>query len=216
MRETKMAAVFLQRLCAGTVMLGLLLCAPGALAAQTAQTADLSLRLDIPEEIGLEVDGEFVFDLSRAVAGQGQDACVDRFPPAPGCPIAFYFPTSATFHHAAVGDGLTPGTVMLSFIDNLASGTLHLRHSIGAEWIGGDPGIPTTAIQSASAAAGRERAHFEPLPTLPEEFLTVVAPRGLARADRVLRLALPRDARVTFTPQPVTVRITYEILHTPS
>ena len=216
MRETKIVGMFLRLAPAGMLMIGMLFSASRVAPAQTAQTADLSLRLDIPEEIGLEVDGEFVFDLSRATGGRGDDACVDRFPPAPGCPFAFYFPTSSNFRRAAGADGLAPSTVMVSFIDNLSSGTLHLRHSIGSEWIGGDPGIPTTAIQSGSAAAGREEAHFEPLPTIPQEFLKAVAPRGITRADRILRLALPKDARVKFTPQPVTVRITYEILHTPS
>ncbi len=216
MEKTRIMHMGLRGALASTMVAGLLVGSPSPGSSQTAQTADLSLQLDIPEEIGIDVDGEFVFDLSRATGNAGGNPCVDRFPPGPDCPFAFYFPTSTSFRRAAAANGPAPGTIVLSFIDNLPTGTLHLRHSISAEWIGGDPGIPTTAIQSASGVGERAQAHFEPIPTTPREFLAVTTPRGLTRADRILRLALAKDARVIFTPSPVTARITYEILHSPS
>jgi hypothetical protein len=197
----------------GLLLLGLLAAAASRAAMQTAQTTDVVLQLNIPESVGIQVDGEFVFDLSRA-SGRGSDSCVDRFPPSPACAFAYYFPTSTVFRLPASTEQSPGGTVMLSFIDNLPSGKLHVRHSISAEWIGGDPGIPTSAIQSAPASGGGE-AQFEPLPTTPQEFLVQQAPRGLTRADRLIRLVLSRRTRVTYTPAPVSARITYEVFHSP-
>jgi hypothetical protein len=181
---------------------------------QITQSTDVVLQLKVPESVGIQVDGEFLFDLSRA-AGKGGDLCADRFPPSPGCAFAFYSPTSTVFRLAAGTEPNAPGTVVLSLIDNLPTGMLHVRHSIGAAWIGGDPGIPTSAIQSAAVSEGRT-ARFESIPVVPQEFLAVPAPRGLTRADRQIRLVLSRQTRVTYTAAPVSVRITYEVLHGPN
>jgi hypothetical protein len=180
---------------------------------QSAPSRDVVLPLNIPESVGIQVDGEFVFDLSRA-SGRGSDSCVDRFPPSPSCAFAYYFPTSTVFRLPSAAEQAPGGTVALSFIDNLPSGTLHVRHSISTEWIGGDPGIPTSAIESAPTSGG-EGAQFEPLPTTPRDFLVQRAPRGLTRADRRIRLVLSRRTRVTYTPAPVSARIIYEVLHVP-
>jgi hypothetical protein len=199
---------------AGVFLVLCLLAATASLAAlQGARSSDVVLTLNIPESVGIQVDGEFVFDLSRA-SGRSADPCVDRFPPSPSCALAYYLPTSTVFRLPAAGQQAPGGTVSLSFIDNLPSGTLHVRHSISTEWIGGDPGIPTSAIESAPAVGG-DGGRFEPLPTSPRDFLVQRTPRGLTRADRRIRLVLSRRTRVTYTAAPVSARITYEVLHVP-
>lgn len=182
------------------------------------RSTDVILNLDIPEEVSLQVDGEFVFDLSRARPGREGDPCTDRFPPSSRCAFTFYTPTSTTFRRGlATGQAAEAGSVLVSIVDNLPSGTLHVRHSITAEWSGGEPGIPTSAIQSAPVAAGLSRREdFRPIPTAPEEFLSMTVPRAPTRIDRTIRLVLPRDAKVAATPKPVTARITYEVFHSPS
>lgn len=182
------------------------------------RSTDVILNLDIPEEVSLQVDGEFVFDLSRVRPGREGDPCTDRFPPPARCAFTFYNPTSTTFRRAlATGQAAEAGLVLISVVDNLRSGTLHVRHSITAEWSGGDPGIPISAIQSAPRVAGLSRREdFRPIPTAPEEFLSMTVPRAPTRIDRVIRLVLARDAKLTATPKPVTARITYEVFHSPS
>lgn len=183
-----------------------------------SRSADVVLALDIPEEVSLQVDGEFVFDLTRAQPGGAGDPCTDRFPPPARCAFTFYHPTSVTFRRGlATGAAYEARSALISIVDNLASGTLHVRHSISAEWSGGEPGFPTSAIQSAAAAGGSARREdFRSIPTTPEEFLSVTAPRAPTRIDRILQLVLPRDAKISATPKPVTARITYEVFHSPS
>lgn len=183
-----------------------------------SRSADVVLALDIPEEVSLQVDGEFVFDLSRAQPGGAGDSCTDRFPPPSRCAFTFYNPTSVSFRRGlATGAASEARSVLISIVDNLPSGTLHVRHSISAEWSGGEPGFPTSAIQSAPVAAGlSRRGDFRPIPTTPEEFLSVTVPRAPTRIDRAIQLVLSRDAKISGTPKPVTARITYEVFHSPS
>ncbi len=200
----------------GAAILGL-----GALAAiaqEMGRTADVTVSLDVPAQVGVLADGEFTFDLARlAGAGQGSAPCVDRFPPPFDCPVAYFHPTSTFFRAAAQGAAApSPGTVFLQIVDNLPGGTVHLRHSISAEWSGGNPGIPTTSIETASIGPGGQVGDFRPLPTAPEELLTLSAPTAPVRSDRAIRLALPRGARIGATSQPVTATITYDVFHTPS
>lgn len=180
------------------------------------RSTDVVVSLDIPEEVSLQVDGEFVFDLSRVRPGREGDACVDRFPPPPGCAFTLYVPTGSTFRRAlAAGAVADARSVLISVVDNLPGGTLHVRHSISLEWEGGDPGISTSAVQSAPAGSSR-REDFRPIPTTPQEFLSMAVPQAPSRVDRAIRLVLPRDAKLTATPKPVTARITYEAVHSPS
>jgi hypothetical protein len=183
-----------------------------------SRSADVVLALDIPEEVSLQVDGEFVFDLTRAQPGGAGDSCTDRFPPPARCAFTFYNPTGVTFRRGlAIGAPSEARSALISIVDNLPSGTLHVRHGISAEWSGGEPGFPTSAIQSAPAAGGSARREdFRPIPTTPEEFLSVTVPRAATRIDRILQLVLPRDAKISATPKPVTARITYEVFHSPS
>jgi len=183
-----------------------------------SRSADVVLVLDIPEEVSLQVDGEFIFDLGRAQPGGAGDPCTDRFPPPARCAFTFYNPTSVTFRRRlATGQAAEARSVLISVVDNLPSGTLHMRHSITAEWSGGEPGIPTSAIRSAPAVAGLSRREdFRPIPIAPEVFLSMTVPRASTRIDRILQLVLPRDAKISATPKPVTARITYEVFHSPS
>jgi hypothetical protein len=183
-----------------------------------SRSADVVLALDIPEEVSLKVDGEFIFDLGRVQPGGSGDPCTDRFPPPSRCAFAFYNPTSVTFKEGlATGAASEARSALISIVDNLPSGTLHVRHSISAEWSGGEPGIPTSAMQSAPAAGvSARRDSFRPIPTAPEEFLSVAAPLGPTRIDRILQLVLPRDTKISATARPVTARITYEVFHSPS
>jgi hypothetical protein len=182
------------------------------------RSADVVLNLDIPEEVSLQVDGEFVFDLGRVQPGREGDPCTDRFPPSSQCAFTFYNPTSTIFRRGlATGQAAEERSVLISVVDNLSSGTLHVRHSISAEWSGGEPGFPTSAIQSAPAAGGSARREsFRPIPATPEEFLSVAVPLAPTRIDRILQLVLPRNTKISATPKPVTARITYEVFHSPS
>lgn len=182
------------------------------------RSADVVLALDIPEEVSLKVDGEFVFDLGRVQPGEAGDPCTDRFPPPSRCAFSFYNPTSVTFKEGlATGAASEARSALILIMDNLPSGTLHVRHSISAEWSGGEPGISTSAMQSAPAVGGSARREsFRPIPTTPEEFLSVAVPVAPTRIDRVFQLVLPREAKISATSKPVTARITYEVFHSPS
>jgi hypothetical protein len=100
------------------------------------RSADVVLALDIPEEVSLQVDGEFVFDLGRVLPGAAADPCTDRFPPPARCTFTFYNPTSATFRRGLAAGSTSDGHAScaaqhLRRVERRRAGLSDVGHPVG-------------------------------------------------------------------------------------